>query len=63
MGDEGKGKITLPLGQQVDIVAYSSRGLNAHHTITFKDKKIVLHLISSGILRSLPVFNWTWSCP
>ena len=49
-GDEGKGKITDLLGQQVDIVARFQGGNNAGHTIIVKDKKIVLHLIPSGIL-------------
>ena len=49
-GDEGKGKITDLLGQQVDIVARFQGGNNAGHTIIVEDKKIVLHLIPSGIL-------------
>ena len=51
-GDEGKGKITDLLGQQVDIVARFQGGNNAGHTIIVEDKKIVLHLIPSGILHS-----------
>jgi len=50
-GDEGKGKIVDYLSQEYDIVARFSGGDNAGHTIYTKDgKKIVLHLIPSGIL-------------
>ena len=50
MGDEGKGKITDLLGQKCDIVVRFQGGNNAGHTIIVGDKKIVLHLIPSGIL-------------
>lgn len=50
-GDEGKGKIVDYLSQEYDIVARFSGGDNAGHTIyTREGKKIVLHLIPSGIL-------------
>jgi adenylosuccinate synthase len=50
-GDEGKGKIVDYLSQEYDIVARFSGGDNAGHTIYTNDgKKIVLHLIPSGIL-------------
>ena len=49
-GDEGKGKITDLLGQKCDIVVRFQGGNNAGHTIIVGDKKIVLHLIPSGIL-------------
>lgn len=49
-GDEGKGKITDLLGQKCDVVARFQGGNNAGHTIIVGDKKIVLHLIPSGIL-------------
>jgi adenylosuccinate synthase len=51
-GDEGKGKITDLLGQKCDVVVRFQGGNNAGHTIIVKDKKIVLHLIPSGILHS-----------
>jgi adenylosuccinate synthase len=51
-GDEGKGKITDLLGQKADLVVRYQGGNNAGHTIIVKDKKIVLHLIPSGILHS-----------
>lgn len=49
-GDEGKGKITDLLGQKCDVVVRYQGGNNAGHTIIVGDKKIVLHLIPSGIL-------------
>jgi len=50
-GDEGKGKIIDVLTGDVDIVVRSQGGNNAGHTIVDGDKKYVLHLIPSGILR------------
>ncbi|MCB9063389.1 MAG: adenylosuccinate synthase [Halobacteriovoraceae bacterium] len=50
-GDEGKGKITDLLCERCDIVVRFQGGNNAGHTIIVGDKKIVLHLIPSGILR------------
>ncbi|OUR98668.1 adenylosuccinate synthase [Halobacteriovorax marinus] len=49
-GDEGKGKITDLLSQKCDVVVRYQGGNNAGHTIIVKDRKIVLHLIPSGIL-------------
>jgi adenylosuccinate synthase len=49
-GDEGKGKITDLLGAKCDLVVRYQGGNNAGHTIIVEDKKIVLHLIPSGIL-------------
>lgn len=51
-GDEGKGKITDLLGQKCDVVVRYQGGNNAGHTIIVGDKKIVLHLIPSGILHA-----------
>ena len=51
-GDEGKGKITDLLGEKCDVVVRYQGGANAGHTIIVDDKKIVLHLIPSGILHS-----------
>lgn len=51
-GDEGKGKITDLLGAKCDVVVRYQGGNNAGHTIIVKGKKIVLHLIPSGILHS-----------
>lgn len=50
-GDEGKGKIIDFLTEKADIVVRSQGGNNAGHTVITGDKKYVLHLIPSGILR------------
>ena len=49
-GDEGKGKIVDYLAKNYDVIARFGGGDNAGHTIYKDDKKIVLHLIPSGIL-------------
>lgn len=51
-GDEGKGKITDLLSEKCDVVVRYQGGNNAGHTIIVDGKKIVLHLIPSGILHS-----------
>ena len=50
-GDEGKGKIIDVLTGNADVVVRSQGGNNAGHTVIHDDKKYVLHLIPSGILR------------
>jgi adenylosuccinate synthase len=49
-GDEGKGKATDLLGEQVDYVVKFNGGNNAGHTIVVGDEKYALHLLPSGIL-------------
>lgn len=49
-GDEGKGKIVDLLTPSFDIVARYQGGHNAGHTVYVNGKKIVLHVIPSGIL-------------
>jgi len=51
-GDEGKGKIIDLIAPSFDVVARSQGGHNAGHTVYIDGKKIVLHLIPSGILRA-----------
>ena len=51
-GDEGKGKIIDVLTSDADIVVRSQGGNNAGHTIVSGERKYILHLIPSGILRS-----------
>src|ERR1035438_6826312 len=51
-GDEGKGKIVDLFAERFDIVARYQGGHNAGHTVFIGDKKVVLKLIPSGILRS-----------
>jgi adenylosuccinate synthase len=50
-GDEGKGKIVDWLTPAFDVVARYQGGHNAGHTVYVAGRKIVLHLIPSGILR------------
>jgi len=49
-GDEGKGKVVHYLAQQADLIVRYQGGNNAGHTLIYKDKPFVLHLIPSGIL-------------
>jgi adenylosuccinate synthase len=49
-GDEGKGKVTDLLGEQVDVVVKFNGGNNAGHTIVVGDEKYALHLLPAGIL-------------
>lgn len=51
-GDEGKGKIVDLLTEKADMVVRFQGGNNAGHTVVVGDKKIILHLIPSGILHS-----------
>lgn len=50
-GDEGKGKVVDILSENFEIVTRYQGGANAGHTVEIGDKKYVLHLIPSGILR------------
>jgi len=50
-GDEGKGKIVDLFAERFDIVARYQGGHNAGHTVFIGDRKYVLKLIPSGILR------------
>ena len=49
-GDEGKGKIVDLLTPAFEVVARYQGGHNAGHTVWVGGRKIVLHLIPSGIL-------------
>ncbi|GAB6160941.1 adenylosuccinate synthase [Desulfothermus naphthae] len=49
-GDEGKGKIVDLLSQEADVIVRFQGGANAGHTLVVGDKKIILHLVPSGIL-------------
>jgi adenylosuccinate synthase len=49
-GDEGKGKIVDLLAPAFDMIARYQGGHNAGHTVCVGGRKIVLHLIPSGIL-------------
>ena len=50
-GDEGKGKMVDLFSERFDIVARYQGGHNAGHTVYIGEKKFVLKLIPSGILR------------
>src|SRR6201994_4766058 len=50
-GDEGKGKIVDLFSDRFDLVARYQGGHNAGHTVFIGEKKFVLKLIPSGILR------------
>jgi adenylosuccinate synthase len=50
-GDEGKGKVVDLFSQNFSIVARYQGGHNAGHTVFIGEKKFVLKLIPSGILR------------
>jgi adenylosuccinate synthase len=50
-GDEGKGKIVDFLTPDYYMVARFQGGPNAGHSLEFNDKKIVLHIVPSGIFR------------
>ncbi len=51
-GDEGKGKIVDLLSDRFDAVARYQGGHNAGHTVFIGERKFVLKLIPSGILRT-----------
>ena len=50
-GDEGKGKIVDLIAERFDVVARHQGGHNAGHTVHIGDKKFILKLVPSGILR------------
>jgi adenylosuccinate synthase len=49
-GDEGKGKIIDMLSSFADVIVRFQGGANAGHTIVAGGKKVILHLVPSGIL-------------
>ena len=51
-GDEGKGKVVDYLTAFVDAVVRFQGGHNAGHTLVVDGKKVVLHLVPSGILHN-----------
>ncbi len=50
-GDEGKGKIVDLLSPQYDMIARFQGGPNAGHTLSFDEKKFILHSIPSGVFQ------------
>ncbi len=51
-GDEGKGKIVDLYTQDADVVVRYGGGANAGHTLVVDGKKVVLHLVPSGVLHA-----------
>lgn len=49
-GDEGKGKVVDLISKNIDYVVRCQGGNNAGHTIVVDGKKLITHLIPSGIL-------------
>ena len=49
-GDEGKGKTTDVLAEQVEMVVRYQGGDNAGHTVVLGDEVFKLHLVPSGVL-------------
>jgi adenylosuccinate synthase len=49
-GDEGKGKVIDVLAAKADLVVRYGGGHNAGHTLQVGERKLVLHLVPSGIL-------------
>ncbi len=50
-GDEGKGKVVDVLSEHATACVRFQGGHNAGHTLVINNKKFILHLIPSGILR------------
>ncbi len=49
-GDEGKGKIVDLLSQEYEVTVRYQGGSNAGHTVIYRGKKFILHLLPTGIL-------------
>ncbi len=58
-GDEGKGKATDLLGDEVDYVVRYQGGNNAGHTVVIGDESYALHLLPTGVLsaKATPVIG------
>ncbi len=55
-GDEGKGKMVDLLSEHADYVVRFQGGNNAGHTMVVNGKKIISHLVPSGILQKKKCF-------
>ena len=49
-GDEGKGKVVDMMGTEIDVFVRYQGGANAGHTVIVEGKKVVFHLLPSGML-------------
>ncbi|HOK46113.1 MAG TPA: adenylosuccinate synthase [Bryobacteraceae bacterium] len=50
-GDEGKGKVVDLFSERFDVVVRYQGGHNAGHTVRIGDRKVILKLVPTGILR------------
>lgn len=50
-GDSGKGKIADAINEEADLIVKANGGGNAGTTYVIGDKKVILHLLPSGVLR------------
>jgi len=50
-GDEGKGKVVDLFTEEAHLVARYAGGANAGHTLYLGDRKVVMRLVPSGVLR------------
>src|SRR4030088_3824256 len=59
-GDEGKGKATDLVGDDVDYVVRYQGGNNAGHTVVIGDESYALHLLPAGVLsrKDTPVIGY-----
>ena len=55
-GDEAKGKTVAELSNFVDVLARVNSGENAGHTVYFNNRKLVFHLVPSGVITGKPTF-------
>jgi len=51
-GDEGKGKVVDVLAENADFVVRFAGGANAGHTLVVEGRRLVFHLLPSGLLRA-----------
>ncbi|MFH1130239.1 MAG: adenylosuccinate synthase [Pseudomonadota bacterium] len=49
-GDEGKGKVVDHFAQSMDMVVRFSGGNNAGHTLVVDGRKLIVHLVPSGVV-------------
>ncbi len=51
-GDEGKGKVVDVFSEKADVVVRFQGGANAGHTLVIGERKEVMHVLPSGIVRA-----------
>jgi len=52
-GDEGKGKISSRIAKNYDAICRFNGGSNAGHTFYVNDKKVITHIVPSGIAHNI----------